>query len=310
MDIKLLRRKTSEIRTYDQLRRYYDAELFLDFEMIDSPYVSLPFKELITTTTAQPSLFRGEEIFPVHTFSNKDQFYLWNVAHKTHVQVGINQLPTLNNLDSIYIRSDFWQFRDSENIGCGPVAKDTPFVTLRSLFGRELHLGRSPKATRRILRYWQIVKGLQALYTEPDKFVVPSSRVPSFESIVPSLSFESFKEKGLSISYPFLYDTEQKARMFVDGKIPDPLVDEITEYTDDLRHQYYEKVTQVFARLPDEYADILLNFIHDHCDDCVMMIVVSDRGVSVRRGIDYKLLPYFDKMFEEQDNDAIVSIFR
>ena len=310
MELRHLANKTSQIRSHDQLRKYYDAELFLDFDQIDTAFVSLPFKELVSNEGSKSSLFRGNEIYSVHTFSNKDQFFLFNDQLKTHVQVSLSYLPALTNLDNVFIRPDFWQFRDRENISDdGAFPRNTSLVAMRSFYGRGLHLGRSPKAIQRVLRYWQIVKGLETQYKEPHKFVVPESRVPSFETIVPAVSFENFKQRGLVASYPFIFDPLHRSQMFADGVLPEPLVEEITEYTEVLKEQYFEKVTRPFSTLPDVFANIILDFIHKECDDCILKVAVSDLGVSIRRGIDHKMLPYFDKMFEEQDDATVVSIF-
>lgn len=314
MEIRKFRSKSSDIKSQDQLLRYYDYELFLDFESIDKEYFPLAFGELATTVSATSSLFRANEIFSLTSFSSSDRFFVcdrnsgqsgyFNGTNQPLIRIGLEQLPLNTDIGQVFYQKRTWGVVDRECITdfSSDAMAGEPATSLRRQYGRDVHLSRSPIAIRRILRYWQIVKYVERLYPNPEKFVRSSSRVPSFEVLMEPLSFERYKDKALDTHYPFLKDKNR-------GRIPDALAENISNYVEDLKEMYASDVINPFTRINDALGEVIVNFIHDECDDHLINVVVDDKGVFIRRGVDRKTLPYFNKLFEEQDDKTIISIF-
>lgn len=324
MEIRRFRSKSSDIKTLEQLENYHDLELFCAFDEFDDFADPVPFIETAVAQSAIGCLFRVNEIFPVHVLSNKDEFV--SVARNSFecVPIDIANVPIQTDLGMYYFRERRMGINHSEPIGHSNESVfgiDRPYVSIQRMFGYGVQRGRSITAIHRIARYWQFVKFVENAYTNPSKFVRSVSRVPSFESLFPGLSFDLYKDRGLMEHYPFLHSREigayvsqllreqnlgEKERMAV----KETVIEKVVDYIEGLKESYLGDIILPFSRLPDAIAEQVLTFIHDECDDCFVTVKISERGISLYRGVDRKMVPYFEEMFEQEDDKTLISIFK
>jgi hypothetical protein len=298
MNLLHYNKRTSRIRRPSELKTYFDLELLITFEELNLSGTPIVFVDQIEVgqrfSNEHPrQLFTEGSIFPIASLgSNQRLVYHHHEPDSTPRNPKFR--PELCVADGTDYRDPYiYTFYDPD------LELNQLFTPENVFMARKVNAGytyasRTTTAIRKLLRAWQVFHYVR---TENGDDVHMEDSVPELGDLVPELSFEAYSLRCFRQMYPH-YNPEVPF-----GGLGEEEIKRLNAYRQTVNDFYEDNVIRPFSMLPDPFATTISEFLHNECEDCRMLIHVTNMGVSIRRGLDNKLLPYFDQKFKLQPEE-------
>ena len=298
MQILRYNKRSSRLRLPSDLKTYFDLELLITSEEFYSSGAPIPFADCIYRSEPMlegypRELFTEGGLFPFVTLGS-NQRLVEHVAEPGSTPRNPKFRRELCGTTGDAYRNVFiYTFYD-------PILPELELFEQKNIFdvrrvnAHLVYTCRTRSAVEKLLRTWQIYHYVNL---ENGGDVHMAEEIPELGELVPELSLEAYSLKCFRKLYAHYnpemphngLSVEEAARLY--------------EYRQVVNHFYEDNIIRQFSMLPDPFSGSISEFLHNECEDCRMIVHVSGLGISIRRGLDRKLLPYFDQKFKLQPEE-------